>query len=212
METRKITVSNTKTQSTKVIETAATTLGELKEAFTNAGIDYEDMAFYEGLTRVELVDDASLLPHDVNYKGTVTNDLVIMLTNMKGKIASGMATRQEVYTYIQEHGLQQDAFAKFGKSYTNVSTAELINWLSTNEEDQAECKCTCHKKITVQIEDLEDAVNFAIAAMEGVASLLKQVIEANAAEEQAKANKEEIKKSPYSVKELDEMKDWLEKL
>jgi hypothetical protein len=212
METRKITVSNTKTQNTKVIETAATTLGELKEAFTQAGIDYTDMAFYEGLTRVELVDDASLLPHDVNYKGTVTNDLVIMLTNMKGKIASGMATRQEVYTYIQEHGLQQDAFAKFGKSYTNVSTAELVNWLSTNEDEEEKCTCSCREKLTIKIDSLEDAVNFAIAAIKGIASLLEQVIEADNAEKQAAVNKEEIKKSPYSTKELDEMKKWLENL
>ena len=210
METRKITVSNTKTQETKVVETNATTLGELKEAFDNAGIDYTDMAFYEGLTRVELLDDASALPHDVVYKGTVTNDLVIMLTNMKGKIASGMCTRKEVYEYIKENDLAKEAHAKFGKNYTNVSTAELIEWLSVddNEEEKCHCnKCYCDKEdnetIELNVTSTNDVFHFVASCLRSIAKLLD-----NTSEVFSEKEKEE-KKSPYTQKELDEMTNWL---
>ena len=65
MEKRKITVIPTKTHKTQVIESAATTLAELKADLTKAGIDYTDCTFFEGLTKIELKNDAAILPHDV---------------------------------------------------------------------------------------------------------------------------------------------------
>ena len=89
MEKRKITVIPTKTHKTQVIESAATTLAELKADLTKAGIDYTDCTFFEGLTKIELKNDAAILPHDVPYKGTTTNNLVFMITNASKKIRSG---------------------------------------------------------------------------------------------------------------------------
>ena len=65
METRKITIVATREQKKYVIDSAATTLGELKADLDNVGINYEDMTFMEGLTRTEILRDDSLLPHDV---------------------------------------------------------------------------------------------------------------------------------------------------
>ena len=48
MEARKITIVSTKTQKKSVIMSGAETLGELKNDLRNAGIDFEDMTFYEG--------------------------------------------------------------------------------------------------------------------------------------------------------------------
>lgn len=89
MENRKITIVSTRTQKKSVIMSAATTLAELKSDLRANGIDYEDMTFYEGLSKVELKDDASILPHDVPYKDKVTNELVFMLTTANKKIKSG---------------------------------------------------------------------------------------------------------------------------
>ena len=97
METRKITVVSTREQKRSTIMSAATTLGELKADLNNAGINYSDMTFYEGLTKTELVNDESLLPTNVPYKGQITNELVFMLTNMNKKIKSGAMTRAEAY-------------------------------------------------------------------------------------------------------------------
>lgn len=202
MEIRKITVSNTKTQETKVVETAATTLKELKEAFRQAGIDYTDMAFYEGLTKVELIDDDSLLPHDVSYKGIITNDLVIMLTNMKGKIASGCISRKDIYAYIKEQNLQEEAYKYFGKNFTNVSTAELADWLCENDEEEKE-EVKEDTTIKLNFPKLSDAVTFAADFLHKVAELMNKHLE---------RDEEEKTESPYTKDELNKMTDWLKSL
>ena len=97
MEIRKITVVSTKNQTKKVIMSSATTLAELKADLRLNDIDYEGMTFFEGTSKIELIDDNSILPHDVPYKGTITNELVFMLTNTNKKIKSGAMSRMKVY-------------------------------------------------------------------------------------------------------------------
>ena len=128
MEARKITVVQTKNQKKSVIMSAATTLAELKSDLRANGIDYEDMTFFEGTSKVELKNDASVLPHDVPYKGTVTNELVFMLTNTNKKIRSGATnmSRMEAYNAIKSMGLQNACVEKFGKNFTMCKTADLI--------------------------------------------------------------------------------------
>ena len=127
MNARNIIVWSTKTQQKQVVSTGAETLAELKADLAAANIDIKDMTFYEGLTKTELKADASLLPKDVNYKGTVTNELVIMLTVVNNKISSGRAlTRPEVYREMKRSTVLADRCkAVFGRPYTQVSTAEL---------------------------------------------------------------------------------------
>lgn len=131
METRKIVVVNTRTQSKKVINSSATTLAELKSDLDANNIRYDDMAFYEGVSKVELKDDTSVLPHDIPYKGQVTNDLVIMLTNAEKKITSGSMSRKMAYEVIKEGNMQEAIKAKTGKNYTNLSTEELVNFINS---------------------------------------------------------------------------------
>lgn len=128
METRKITVVSTKNQKKSVIMSAATTLAELKSDLRNQGIDYTGMTFYEGTSKTELKDDTSVLPHDVPYKGTITNELVFMLTNTDKKIRSGAdMSRTEAYAKIKELGLQAECQKRFGKNFTMCKTADLIS-------------------------------------------------------------------------------------
>ena len=134
MEARKITVVQTKNQKKSVIMSAATTLAELKSDLRANGIDYDGMTFFEGTSKVELKNDASVLPHDVPYKGTVTNELVFMLTNTNKKIRSGAATmsRAEAYSAIKSMGLQDACVKKFGKNFTMCKTADLIVLVQSN--------------------------------------------------------------------------------
>ena len=113
---------------------AATTLAELKSDLRANGIDYDGMTFFEGTSKVELKNDASVLPHDVPYKGTVTNELVFMLTNTNKKIRSGAATmsRAEAYSAIKSMGLQDACVKKFGKNFTMCKTADLIALVQSN--------------------------------------------------------------------------------
>ena len=134
MEARKIVVIQTKNQKKSVIMSAATTLAELKSDLRANGIDYDGMTFFEGTSKIELKNDASVLPHDVPYKGTVTNELVFMLTNTNKKIRSGAATmsRAEAYSTIKSMGLQNACVKKFGKNFTMCKTIDLIALIQSN--------------------------------------------------------------------------------
>lgn len=134
MEARKITVVQTKNQKKSVIMSAAMTLAELKNDLRANGIDYDGMTFFEGTSKVELKNDASVLPHDVPYKGTITNELVFMLTNTNKKIRSGAVAmnRVEAYNAIKSMGLQDACVKKFGKNFTMCKTADLIALIQSN--------------------------------------------------------------------------------
>lgn len=134
MEARKITVVQTKNQKKSVIMSAATTLAELKSDLRANGIDYDGMTFFEGTSKVELKNDASVLPHDVPYKGIITNELVFMLTNTNKKIRSGAVamSRTEAYSAIKSMGLQDACVKKFGKNFTMCKTADLIALVQSN--------------------------------------------------------------------------------
>ena len=133
MEKRKITVIPTKTHKTQVIESAATTLAELKADLTKAGIDYTDCTFFEGLTKIELKNDAAILPHDVPYKGTTTNNLVFMITNASKKIRSGAKLdRKAIIEEIKAKNLTEVVKKTYGKNYTNCKTEDLEKILSMN--------------------------------------------------------------------------------
>ena len=176
MENRIITVVSTKTQAKKQINTNATTLAELKDAMRANGINYEGMTFYEGVAKVELTDDASVLPHDVPYKGSTTNNLVIMLTDPNKKIKSGVETRGEAYAFIRENNLQSAIVEKFGRNYTQVSTVELINFIAeVTAPKNCECECNSVKEVLAELIHtlfdydvlLEDAHNTMINKLEG---------------------------------------------
>ena len=92
MENRKIIIVDSSSNQKVVVDTDAETFGELKRAARNAGINYEGKDWLEGITKTSPVGDDSLLPTNVNYKGTVTNNLVYMLTNTNKRIRSGVET------------------------------------------------------------------------------------------------------------------------
>lgn len=158
METRKITIVSTKSQSKKVIMSSATTLAELKSDLRQNGIDYEGMSFFEGTSKVELKNDASVLPHDVPWKGTVTNELVFMLTNTNKKIRSGAMSRMEAYAEIKRMGLQDACLKEFGKNFTMCKTADLIALVQSNSAAKPAPKAEAKKE-----EKEETPVNTSVA-------------------------------------------------
>lgn len=139
MENRVITIVSTANSSKVEVETNASTLGELKSALRNAGVDYDGMTFYEGLTKTGLVDDASLLPHDVMRNGQTTNNLVFMLTNTNKKIKSG-ASRTELYQIIKAKGLTEACKAKYGKNFTMCKTSDLEALIAESSKGAGKAK------------------------------------------------------------------------
>ncbi len=124
METKKFTVVDTRTGLVKTFDSNATTLRELKADLYNLGINTDGMSIQEGLTRITFESDDSLLPHDVEYRGTVTNNLVFRITQNDKKYKSGI-DRKEIYDLIKKLHLAEAIKEAFGRNFTQVSTDEL---------------------------------------------------------------------------------------
>ena len=220
METRKITIISTKNHSTKVINSAATTLGELKTDLDNAGIGYTDCTFFEGLTKTELKNNDAILPHDVPYKGTITNNLVFMITNASKKIKSG-ADRKSIIAEIKAKNLTEVVKNTYGKNYTNCKTEDLEKILSMNNTStlkEAPAKKEVPNNSAMKTTDLSNYVTKA-ELREVIESLLKEMedVEIDYVEDvdidniaiigkvSSNNSKEEKSDSPYSSNELDDM-------
>lgn len=211
MEARKITVVQTKNQKKSVIMSAATTLAELKSDLRANGIDYNGMTFFEGTSKVELKNDASVLPHDVPYKGIVTNELVFMLTNTNKKIRSGAMSRMEAYAEIKRRGLQCACLKKFGKNFTMCKTADLIALVQSNGASKpapvapasngGECVDTVARAaISKLVEILEDNGTIEYYEKDEVLDILGGAVEVAPSEEYKPKSA-----SPYSDDEINDM-------
>ena len=218
METRKITIISTKNHSTKVINSAATTLGELKTDLDNAGIGYTDCTFFEGLTKTELKNNDAILPHDVPYKGTITNNLVFMITNASKKIKSG-ADRKSIIAEIKAKNLTEVVRKTYGKNYTNCKTEDLEKMLSMNSTStpkEAPAKKEVPNNSAIKTTDLSIYVTKA-ELREVIESLLKETEKVGYVEDididniaiigdvSSNNSEEEKSDSPYSSNELDDM-------
>lgn len=128
METRNIIIVDSESNQKVVVNTDATTFGELKRAASAAGINYEGKDWLEGITKTTPMSDDSLLPVNVMFKGKMTNNLVYMITNTNSKFKNG-ADRAELYHAVKSRGLQEDIKATFGKNYTQVKSSELEAYL-----------------------------------------------------------------------------------
>ena len=166
MESRIITVVNTNNQTKTALNSTAETLGELKQDLATAHIDFNNMAFFEGLTKIELKSDASILPKDISYKGQITNNLVIMLTTQNKQIRSGYLNRKECYANIKLNNLQDEVIKTFGRNYTQVSTEclnRLINQsiiIEYGSEKDITPETSNEKELKEEIETLKRTVHY----------------------------------------------------
>lgn len=136
---RKITVLVESTQSKHVLQSNATTLGELKDELREKNISFNsDDVFKEGMSKTVLTTDESILPSNIPWRGEVTNDLIFMITAPQKKIKSGVMTRAEVYAEIKRLKLQDTISKKVGKNFTQCSTAVLLTFI--DEASKNSCK------------------------------------------------------------------------
>ena len=87
------------------------------------------------MSKTELKSDDSILPHDITWKGQVTNNLVIMLTTTNKNIKSGASmSRMEAYTCIKTMGLQDECQKRFGKNFTQCKTSDLVSLIEEKRD------------------------------------------------------------------------------
>ena len=200
MEARNITIVSTQNQNKYVVNTDATTLGELKAALRQQGIAYDGMTFYEGLSHTELLTDESVLPHDVPYKGSTTNELVFMLTVPNKKIRSGAVpeARQALYDTIKELGIEGVCITAYGRNFTQCKNSELMAIIEEAEaaREGTEPEHNVAKALDLLVSILEDDLTISNAQAEQVrAALAGEVAEP---------------KAPYSDEELSDMFKFLD--
>ena len=201
MEARNITIVSTVNQNKYVVNTDATTLGELKAALNAQGISHEGMTFYEGLSHTELLTDASVLPHDVPYKGTTTNELVFMLTTPNKKIRSGAQlpeTRQALYDAIEELGLKDQCMSVYGKNFTQCKNSELMALIEDAEaaRNNGGGISRVEKALDLLLDILYDGDYLSTSEVNSVRAILND-------------NATVAGKSPYSDAEVESMFDFL---
>ncbi len=201
MEARNITVVSTANQNKYVVNTDATTLSELKAALRAQNISYDGMTFYEGLSHTELLTDDAILPHDVPYKGQVTNELVFMLTVPNKKIKSGAnlsETRQGLYDAINELGLKDACVSTYGRNFTQCKNSELMALIEEAQENPVtENASSIEKAFRLLISILTDDEIICTDDAEAVLNLI------GGSEEPAVA-------SPYDDKEISEIFSFLD--
>ena len=138
---RKITVLVESTQSKHVLQSNATTLGELKDELREKNISFNsDDVFKEGMSKTVLTTDESILPSNIPWRGEVTNDLIFMVTAPQKKIKSGVMTRAEVYAEIKRLKLQDTISKKMGKNFTQCATSILLGFIDEASKNSCETK------------------------------------------------------------------------
>lgn len=170
MEARKILFVLSNSSNQKSIMSEAETLGALKADMRRAGINYDGMTFYEGRTRTELKDDASVLPVNVPVpaKGTTpattTNDLVFMLTTANKKIKSGALSpeRKNTLEEIKAKGLGAAVTAKFGKNATQCKTPDLLAFLAEQSKPASQVVTKAPKAKKVEEVAVDENPNITI--------------------------------------------------
>lgn len=157
---RKVIVLVQSTGKKSIVEGEFKTLGDLKEAMTNEGVEYPSVCeFKEGRTKTIFVDDAAVLPTNVEWKGVVSDDLTVYVTAPKSKIASGgELSRAELYDFIKKNNLQEEVKKTFGRVFSSVSTDKLNAFVSSYNTPTKTSSGLDEFKKTVE-DALKDAYN-----------------------------------------------------
>lgn len=139
-----IAISNTINGVKTIVDTEATTLGELKQFMVDHNINYpEDALWYSGLTKSRLEFENSEFisdtPRTCNINGKEEQVYgVVLIVPSKNKIESGAMSRGELYIFINENNLKDEIKEAFGKPYTNVPTEDLQEFVNHYDDKPAD--------------------------------------------------------------------------
>lgn len=144
---RKVIVLVQSTGKKSVVEGEIKTLADLKHFMNVQGVDYpQECEFKEAKTKTIFVDNDAVLPTGVEWKGEVSDDLIMYVTAPKKKIKSGVMNRKEVFEYIKKNNLQDDVKERFGKNFTQVSTDNLLKLIDSVSKKEIKTSNKNNKK------------------------------------------------------------------
>lgn len=103
----------------------AITWGQLKSELEDKGFTFNNTRVSEGYTSIDLVNDDAVLPVNISRKGTVTNDLVIIMSPQQS-IKSGNMNYKELKEAIKNASdAVRDQIKAIEGNYTQMSTEKL---------------------------------------------------------------------------------------
>jgi len=138
---RNIVVLSTRGRSTTKFTSTARTWGELKAELEAKGYSLVDCNVMEGISRVNYVNPDIVLPVNQEYRGKITNDLMLFITPIQN-IKSG-ASRSEIYDFLKQNPhLKGEFVGSNGYPYTNQTTEYLQDVydeiMRSNKQDSVE--------------------------------------------------------------------------
>ena len=137
--TRQVEIYVSSSRARKVIESNATTWGELREQITretnipSSDLDTENSKIFEGNQRAELISSDTQLPTNIRLEGGVTTNNLLIVVTPKAKVKSGVtASRPALYAEVRKHIANHGEVAKkFFFGYTNYSSVYLAAQIVT---------------------------------------------------------------------------------
>jgi hypothetical protein len=150
----KVTVFSTKGQKQTIVETTATTWGELKKDLDIKGIQYDGMQAVVRETKGILKLDGAVLPKGLTVGDGVTDDFVLFLSPSKqtaGSINPDDMGYAELKTYIKEQRENSDEAKDFFGDYTHSTSVDLRemiqDWLDSQPEEEVEVNDSVVNKV-----------------------------------------------------------------
>lgn len=138
-----ITVFSTKGRKKSVVESVATTWGDLKKDLNAAGIETNGFKAIIGETQTTMESTKAVLPKGLDIRGKVTDDFTLFLTPIKVKSGSDYIDvntmgYKECKKFIKDiYAASDEAKAYFG-NYTQKTTEAMKTlikgWLEANSE------------------------------------------------------------------------------
>lgn len=144
----------------KSFQSTATTYGQLKRELADAGYDLNNVTVTEGNTSLTLANDDAVLPTNISARGTITNDLIIVITpnkNIKsGAIDPATASYKDMKAFVKSvYAGNTVAQAHFG-NYTQMPTLVMRNkitiWLEMQTPRNSAKKKEEIKNINAKLE------------------------------------------------------------
>ena len=133
---RTITVFNQNTQEKTVFENVeVSTVNDLKSFLRSKGYTLDNMDLREGVSKTDLTNGSSTLPHDIPYKGSTTNDLLVFMTLKNKKVSSGAMSRKEAVDYMKANGLEDAVKKAYKDNWTRVSTDKLVAFCEKHQKN-----------------------------------------------------------------------------
>lgn len=124
-------------------QSSASTYGQLKEELIAQGFDLSNTRVTEGNTQLDLVNDDAVLPVNIQKRGQVTNDLIIVMTPNARPKSGSIDVQNASYAELREevkalwHGPQfeaaRDHFGNYTQLKTDVMRDLLQEWQESHE-------------------------------------------------------------------------------